>query len=211
MPDAKNLHQRLLAVVADMPALGKVNKGHQYNYVSINDSVKAARPLLVKHGVLLYRSHHAVEPVKNAVGGIIGFAGTLTYVCCNVDNPTDMIILCVPAAGIGNKEQALGNLFSYALKYLLFDLLMIERPAENDPDYQANRAPAMSTSKPKPGPELGASACKADRKKLTDLAAKIYSGPGDKSKLAAVVAFAETPGTTAREAKAAIAKMETLL
>ena len=120
MNEAKNIHEAIIAVKAEVRRLEKagVNAFDKYNFTSIDDFKDHMRPLLVKHNLYETISENSFETVlqKNSKGDEktqckIGFDIWLTYKDGTKNEPVKITIL-LPYTG----AQASGIASSYALK-----------------------------------------------------------------------------------------------
>lgn len=154
-PEASpNIHQRILAVIAE---LGKVDKdgmsAEGYHHHKIDTIVGALRPLLVKHGVLMTYSAVAekchlesiVLQKTDAKGRprqvVQSAAQTVTEITLwNVDDPADKLTALSWGQGLNNSDKAAAIAISYSLKSWLLATFQL-RGQEDAESHGVRRGP----------------------------------------------------------------------
>lgn len=141
MSKEKTLLQRMLGVMSDVDSVIKnetVNIGRgSYSAVSHDDVARLLHPVFVKHGIVCIPSvtdcEFTQELVKNKYGESVQYQCKMT---CNVrlvssDDPSDAIDSITHGFAFDSGDKAYGKAYSYAVKYALLKLFMLEsRDAE---------------------------------------------------------------------------------
>ena len=145
MADEKlNLTQKLLNAQAELKApKGQYNSFGKYKYRSAEDILEAVKPINVKHGVLLTITD---EPVLVGDWHYIKATATIT-------DGTESIVVTAYARESETKKgqdlsQITGTASSYARKYALNGLYLIDDTKDADTDEyrnQGNKAPKSAT------------------------------------------------------------------
>ena len=145
MADEKlNLTQKLLNAQAELKApKGQYNSFGKYKYRSAEDILEAVKPINAKHGVLLTITD---EPVLVGDWHYIKATATIT-------DGTESIVVTAYARESLNKKgmddsQITGTASSYARKYALNGLYLIDDTKDADTDEyrnQGNKAPKSAT------------------------------------------------------------------
>ena len=146
MADEKlNLTQKLLNAQAELKApKGQYNSFGKYKYRSAEDILEAVKPINAKHGVLLTITD---EPVLVGDWHYIKATATIT-------DGTESIVVTAYARESLNKKgmddsQITGTASSYARKYALNGLYLIDDTKDADTDEyrnQGNKAPAVKSA-----------------------------------------------------------------
>lgn len=131
----QTIYQKILAITAELGAISKDSKNdfHKYSYRSVDAVMNQLHPLLVKHNVLVFpnireKEHKVLEGKNCIVSAVIEF----TF----VDAVTGEKFICSTLAeGADNGDKASYKAMSGAIKYALFQTLMI--PTEDDPDKES--------------------------------------------------------------------------
>lgn len=140
-----NLTQRLLNAQSELKApKGQYNNFGKYKYRSAEDILEAVKPINAKHGVLLTITD---EPVLVGDWHYIKAAATIT-------DGTESIVVTAYARESLNKKgmddsQITGTASSYARKYALNGLYLIDDTKDADTDEyrnQGNKAPASKSA-----------------------------------------------------------------
>ena len=153
----KNIHQRILAVMAEFDYIekGKKQVNSQYRYVSHDQVTGMLHPYLVKHGIT------AIPSVKSLTQD-----GNRTAICLevelvNVDNPVDFVRIESWGYGIDTSDKGPGKGISYAFKYAMLKAFMLETGDDPDHDqdskYEAPAQPQPEVKKASPKPNKGVS------------------------------------------------------
>ena len=132
VPQGKNLHQRILAVMSDLSYIQKGDKtvNGQYRFVSHDQVTAALHPLLVKHGIVVIP--HVEEMTQDGDRTMV----KLSVVFRNSDSPADSFFITFYGYGIDKGDKGPGKAISYAYKYALLKLFCLE--TGDDPDQVAN-------------------------------------------------------------------------
>ena len=146
MADEKlNLTQKLLNAQAELKApKGQYNSFGKYKYRSAEDILEAVKPINAKHGVLLTITD---EPVLVGDWHYIKATATIT-------DGTESIVVTAYARESLNKKgmddsQITGTASSYARKYALNGLYLIDDTKDADTDEyrnQGNKTPAVKSA-----------------------------------------------------------------
>ena len=129
MPEAKNIHQRLAAVMGEVSYIQKERKqGMQYTIVSHDAVTAKVRPALLKAGIVYYpvRCEHTHN------GNRAECSVTVRFV--NIDAPEDFIDVPSFGYGIDPQDKGPGKAMSYAVKYALLKALGLETGDDADHD-----------------------------------------------------------------------------
>ena len=132
MSESPNIFKRMLAIMAELPYIGKGDKkvNGQYTYVDHDSVTEAIQPLLIKHGVLPIPSIKSIKQDNNRTEVSI----TVTFL--NVDNPENHYTVEYVGYGIDGGDKGPGKAISYAYKYALLKTFNIA--TGDDPDRNAN-------------------------------------------------------------------------
>lgn len=140
----KNLFQRMLAIMDDVPYLQKddsvsTGQGKSYKAITEEKVTTAIRAAMIKHGVVIYPESQDYDRTdltlvdKNGNERISRLATVATkYRVVNVDDPTDYIIAVSNGEGADTQDKGVGKAMTYAYKYLLLRMFAI--PTGEDPD-----------------------------------------------------------------------------
>lgn len=150
--DGLNIHQRMLAITADLQTVAKnltvdTGKNKSYKAVSERDILDAVKPLETKHGVYSYPAARRVleSQVLESENEYQGKTTKRTtfyerietvYRFCNIDNPADYIDMTTFAEGIDSQDKGSGKAMTYADKYALMKAYKIS--TGDDPDQTAS-------------------------------------------------------------------------
>jgi len=129
MTEAKNLHQRLAAVMAVVTYVQKEKKKEMNYSIVSHDAVTAkVRPALLEHGVIYYpiRCEHSHNGNRAECSLTMRFA--------NVDDPADHIDVQTFGYGVDGQDKGPGKAMSYAVKYALLKTLGLETGDDADTD-----------------------------------------------------------------------------
>jgi len=118
----KNIHQRILAVMAEVDYVAKGDKmvNKQYTFVSHDTVTARLHPQFVKHGICVVPSvtGSSINGNRTAVELNIQFI--------NADKPDDRIEIQYIGYGIDPQDKGPGKAVSYAYKYALLKLFALE-------------------------------------------------------------------------------------
>lgn len=120
--DPANIHQRILSVMAKLRYIQKGEKtvNNQYKFVS-HDAVSAAtHPLFVECGIVMVPSVKFWEQSGNRTSVLM----SVRFV--NSDNPADYVEIDALGFGIDSQDKGPGKAVSYATKYAVLKILMLE-------------------------------------------------------------------------------------
>ncbi|GMW01502.1 MAG: hypothetical protein AMXMBFR84_26390 [Candidatus Hydrogenedentota bacterium] len=153
-----NIHQRLLAVMADVAYIQKTGTAPEmlgrFRYAKHDDVVGAVRPHLIKHGVYAYPEtiHQMTEvmvvPDKN--GNEKRVFHCIVHVVMhfvNVDNPDERVTVGpMIGEGMDQQDKAPGKAMSYAIKYGFLKGLNLETGDDPEADAVVDRKPKREES-----------------------------------------------------------------
>ena len=146
-----NLFQKLLKIQAELKApKGQYNSFGKYKYRSLEDINESVKPLNEKHGVLV-----TIKDEVEAIGNRIYIVAIVTAI--DVDNPADTYEVKAYAREEETKKgmdgaQITGSASSYARKYAMNALYLIDETKDPDTDEQHNQS--RSKRQPKQDLEL---------------------------------------------------------
>ena len=145
MAETKNLTQKLLNVQRDLKApKGQYNSFGKYKYRSAEDILEAVKPINVRNGILLTITD---EPILIGEWHYIKASATVTD---GVDNLTVTAYARESETKKGQDlSQITGTASSYARKYALNGLYLIDDTKDADTDEyrnQGNKAPASKSA-----------------------------------------------------------------
>lgn len=127
----KNIHQRILAIMADIHYLCKGDKkvNGQYSFVAHDQVTEALQPLFVKHGVTALCTTVGLVQNNNRT------EAHMRVVYTNADNPNDGVAVEFYGFGIDQGDKGPGKAVSYATKYAHLKTFHIA--TGDDPDKDA--------------------------------------------------------------------------
>lgn len=133
-----NLHQRILAVMADLKYIqkGSAKVNGQYSFVSHDQVTSAIHPHLVKHGLLIMPSVAEMKQEGNRT------EVKLNVVFRNADKPDDALYTVWYGYGIDNADKGPGKAISYAYKYAILKTFCLETGDDPDNTISAAYEPA---------------------------------------------------------------------
>ena len=145
MAETQNLTQKLLNVQRDLKApKGQYNSFGKYKYRSAEDILEAVKPINVRNGILLTITD---EPILIGEWHYIKSSATVTD---GVDNLTVTAYARESETKKGQDlSQITGTASSYARKYALNGLYLIDDTKDADTDEyrnQGNKAPAVKSA-----------------------------------------------------------------
>lgn len=147
-----NIYEKLAAVQSELKApKGQYNSFGKYNYRSCEDILEVAKPLCIKHGLVLTLSDEMVE-----VGGRVYVKATAGVIEIDGEKGiTATANACEPPDKKGmDSSQITGAASSYARKYALNGLFAIDDAKDADTDEHAAQAKAEPVVCPKCGKEV---------------------------------------------------------
>ena len=161
----KNLHQRLVAIMEHMGAVGKGGRtsyGERYAYHRIDDIDDQLRQALVAHGVVATITSIDDRKLDHFDGvDRDGKPRTTWYTECvvnielvNADEPTDRTTIQGWGQGLDYSDKATGKAISYAAKAAYLSAFHLRGQPDNEQDdiRRGHRAPARN-SRPAPKPK----------------------------------------------------------
>ena len=126
----KNIHQRILAVMAEVDYVAKGDRkvNNQYTFVGHDAVTARLHPMFVKHGI-------AVVPTVTSTNQ----DGNRTEICLsttfiNADDPKDTVHVGMVGYGIDPQDKGPGKAISYAYKYALLKLFALETGDDPEKD-----------------------------------------------------------------------------
>lgn len=178
----RNIHQRVLAIMAAVPYVQKVQRktGMQYTFVNRDAVVSKLRTEMIKHGVVYNPDllSHTVD------GNRINATVQNTY--ANADNPEDRIVFNTMGFGIDPQDKGPGKAMTYAEKTAHLKLFMIEAGDEDegehyDDAHKHEAKPVKGATKPAKATEVDKADPKARYRAVRD-----STGMSDKDLMAAL-------------------------
>ena len=142
--EKKNLYQRILAIMDDVPYLQKddnvsTGAGKSYKAITEEKVTTAIRAAMINHGVVIVPVEQEYDRTdltlvdKNGNEKVSRLATVATkYRIINVDDPDDYIIAVSNGEGADTQDKGVGKAMTYAYKYLLLRTFAI--PTGEDPD-----------------------------------------------------------------------------
>jgi len=140
-----NITQKLLAIQTELKApKSQKNKFGNYNYRSAEDILEAVKPLAAKHGALVKINDELME-----LAGVLYIQSVAKVI--DVEDPSQQIesaaqaIIDFDAKGM-QQPQRTGAASSYAKKYALGNLLLIDDTKDSDAtnDHSAPAKPTLT-------------------------------------------------------------------
>ena len=147
---ARNIHQRLHAVMGEVSFVEKVRKdGMKYSVVLHDDVTALVRGPLLKNGVHYYSTVRRVRQDGNRT------EIALSVVFVNIDNPSDVLVVESVGYGIDTQDKGPGKGISYATKYALIKTLGLASGDDPDKQQDIEHVPQSTYEKEvKPPPTL---------------------------------------------------------
>jgi hypothetical protein len=160
----RNLWQRIVAIMADMGAVGKggkTNFGERYEYHRIDDIDDKLRESLVQHGVVATiadirdrKLEHFEESDKSGKPRTTWYAEcTLDILLVNADKPDEQAVIRGWGQGLDYSDKATGKAISYAAKAAYLSAFHLRGQPDNEAE-QIERQPAKHQPPPPTGPPL---------------------------------------------------------
>ena len=171
--EAKNIHQRLAKVMADVTYIQKERKqGMQYTIVSHDAVTAKVRPALLENGIVYYptRCGHTHN------GNRAECSMTVRFV--NIDDPEDIFEVETFGYGVDNQDKGPGKAMSYAVKYALLKALGLETgdDADHDSINHSTKDPSRHVVSPEQVQQLEDMATRADTDRAKVFAAMKVQG-----------------------------------
>lgn len=142
--DTRNIYQRLVAAWSELQYIQNDRKAPSeaggYAFVSHDIVTRHVRGALMKHGIALtvdIPPEHIqwFDFTDNRGARVNGVYLTATVTLTNIDKPTEQIVGQFPGSGFDKQDKAVGKAVSYAVKYALLKLMMLE--TGDDPENDA--------------------------------------------------------------------------
>jgi hypothetical protein len=128
--DKLNIHQRINAIMASISYVqkGDAKVNGQYSFVSHDAVTAAIHPLLVEHGVNIIPTVTA----WNKDGNLTSVDVAIDFV--NIVDPADKVTISTLGYGIDNQDKGVGKAISYACKYAMLKVFMLETGDDPEKD-----------------------------------------------------------------------------
>ena len=138
-----NLYQRIAAVMKDVDYIQKEDHkvNGQYRPVSWARVIATCRPVMLKYGVLLVpskRCHMRVREIETKNGRGYRNELVVSFVCINIDNPTEQFEFLVPATAYDSLDKDAGKAMSFAKKYAYLNVFAIETGDGEESKFQTD-------------------------------------------------------------------------
>jgi hypothetical protein len=142
--EAKNLYQRLLAIMAEAGTIKKLgfNEFDKYSYVKESDIAEKMQALFVKHGVFVTNSviENTTQTVVNSKGNPQLLSQVVSlYTFINADNPSEKHEVRAVGDGMDRGDKAVYKALTGAHKYMLirnFNLGSEEDSEKESPKFE---------------------------------------------------------------------------
>ena len=136
-PIGKNIYQRILAIMAEVEYVQKENKkvNNQYSYVAHDAVACKLHPQLVKHGVVFVPDFIETKQDGNRTEVVMNAK------FINADNPQDFIEFKSFGYGIDTGDKGPGKAMSYAAKYALLKMFLLETGDDPEQDAETKHKP----------------------------------------------------------------------
>lgn len=143
MSDARTIHERMIAILAEMPAIGKdrVNQQQNFKFRGIDDMVDALEPLLAKHGVFYLPKALERRDQERTTS-----SGKSLYVCLLHVEFTfyglagDHVVASAWGEGSDSGDKATSKAHTMAQKSCLMEAFNIRTQDSVDPDAETAEA-----------------------------------------------------------------------
>lgn len=148
MADSKNILQRLSAVMAQVEYIKKeksVSTGGEGSYKAVTHDQVAGmvRGEFVKNGIVIVP--HLVEHTLTETGQVtkngakaVRIEAVYAVHFINIEDRNDAVVVTVLAHGIDSGDKAPGKVLSYAVKYAILKVLLIETGENDESRYGAD-------------------------------------------------------------------------
>ena len=123
-----NIYQRLHAVMKEVSYVQKsqTKVNNQYTFVKSDDVIAKLRdPLLAQNVIIIPTLENVIQEGNRTVARV-----NVKFIC--IDNPTDYICVEYVGHGIDNQDKGIGKAITYAIKYALLKMFMIETGDKDD-------------------------------------------------------------------------------
>lgn len=143
MGDKLNIYQRIQKVMADVAYVQKETKqvNNQYRFVSHDAVTALLHPKLVEHGIVMVPTVVDYSQDGNRT------TATMDVSFVNVDEPEDRVSIQCFGYGIDQQDKGPGKAISYATKYALLKLFVLETgddPERDSIDHVAQQAEELA-------------------------------------------------------------------
>lgn len=134
-PSAPLIHSRMIAIMRETDAIGKDSKNQQqgFKFRGIDAVMNAMHPVFSRHGVYLttevLEHNHIEKTTKN--GGALLHQWAKVRFSFFAEDGSSINVVTVGEA-MDTADKSMNKCMSVALKYALFQMLLI--PTEDDPD-----------------------------------------------------------------------------
>lgn len=154
-----NIHQRINAVMQDVPYVQKVQRktGLQYTFVNRDGVVSKLRVAMVKHGITYFPNVLSFTENGNRI------TATVEHTYTNSDTPDDRIVFSTVGYGIDPQDKGPGKAVTYAEKLAHLKLFMIEAGDEDECEHYDE------PHKPEAGGDTGAAKDKKSQGKRAEV------------------------------------------
>lgn len=144
MSEQQNIHQRILAVMREVPYVQKdatvqAGGGQSYKGVTHDAVVGVLRKPMIEHGIVMSVSQtaeHAVEGQTKSGSPKIRYEAWYDVTLYNADDPKDCITYHVHAHAEDGGDKAPGKSMSYATKTVLLKAFALETGESDESRFQ---------------------------------------------------------------------------
>lgn len=150
-----NIHQRMVAILRDLPAIGKTQQNTQQNYMfrGIDNVLDALNPILAKHGVYLVPTvlEHVFEQ-RTVRSGNTSYATFLHVQYTFYGLAGDKVEATAWGEGTDSLDKATNKAMTGAMKYCLFQVFAISTKEVSDNDTDSDKGTGEATLPKHMGP-----------------------------------------------------------
>lgn len=158
-PDGRTIHERMAAILAELPAIGKNqrNQAQNFNFRGIDDVLNALNPLLAKHGVfylpeVLERSTSERLISNNRVMFEVSLHVRYTFFGLTGDN----VVASAWGEGTDMGDKSTPKAMTSAMKSALFQAFAISTEETADPDHGSpEESSGTRRGRQEPPPDAG--------------------------------------------------------
>lgn len=197
-----NIYQRLQAVMRKVSYIRKdaTVSGGGGGYMAVtHDMVTAVvRPHFVEAGIITVPrlvSGAVVDTTRQTKGGspIIRYEGMYEVAFVNADDPTDAVVIPVSAHAEDQGDKAPGKALSYATKYAILKVLLLESGENDEGRIQAEEPEPLSEAEMNGiKTQLGTATDKAKLRELMKAAFAVAAKAHDREAHEAIKAYGAT-------------------
>ena len=150
MSDKLTIFQKINRITAELESIVKDGKNPMgYKYLSHAQVLSSLRPLLVKHGVVVYPVMglpQITDTIDKKTGNVSGKMTSFQaqYKFVNIDNHEDYFVAATIGQGADNGDKGAYKAATGAMKYVLFQTFLVE--SEDDPENEKSKSYSSSTS-----------------------------------------------------------------